>query len=79
MNQKNDPHPFAFLISKDKSELASINSRLGILKNVNANRFKKQALEKFKNNLTENYMEPKNISSQYCRIEVTKNQRSVKF
>lgn len=50
-NKKKTPHQLAFPIRKNPNELARLNSRLGILKKTNSNRFKKHALDKFKYNL----------------------------
>jgi hypothetical protein len=74
-----DPHPLSFLILKDKAELASVNSRLGLLKYTNSTRFKKYALDKFKYNLTENKNDPSGLSLKYCPIEISKEYGSLKF
>lgn len=79
LNQKIDPHPLGLFIRKDQNELSSLNSRLGIIKHTNANRFKKHALEKLKYNLTEFKDEPSEISDKYCPIKISKDFNSIKF
>ncbi len=78
-NTKETPHPLAFPIRKDPNSLASLNSRLGILKKTNSKRFKKYALDKFKYNLTENAHLPKEFAQHYCPIKIRKDLGSVKI
>lgn len=78
-NEKIDPHPLSFFINKEKQELASLNSRLGILRHTNSGRFKKYALEKFKHNLTEHNEMPSDFVQKYCPVLLDKDFNSVKM
>lgn len=77
-NKKQTPHILAFPMKENPNELASLNSRLGILKKTNSSRFIKYALDKFKYKLTENAHLPKDFAQQYCPIKIRKDLGSVK-
>lgn len=77
-NENFTPHLHSPPIPKYPYELASLNSRLGLLKHSNSMRFKKYALEKFKFNLTENNHLPSDFAMKYCPIKIRKDFGSVK-
>ena len=77
-NEKIDPHPLSFFINKEKQELSSLNSRLGIFRHTNSGRFKKRALQKFQHNMTEHNDMPSDFFQKNSVVSINKEFNSVK-